>query len=1158
MAEDIVGASGGKGGGGGHTPIEASDTLESRQTARLLLAVNDGEIDGIDEIYLNRTPISNFVGATWDWRPGTVDQAIIPGFSETENPASGFAAAQITTVNSYVHSIAYDVSAVRVTLSVASLREILGNGDIVGYSVSLSIFTKNTAGSVLSHFHTTVKTGKASNPTSWDIRVPRPAGAVPGQSWEIRIVRNTADDADVKHNSQTSIVGLTEIQEASPALTYPGTALIGLTLRNAEQFGGRVPEVTFRIRGRKIYLPANYNPSTRVYDETPAWSGAFKIYREFTTNPVWHLYNILVEKIGIASPDIDIAAFYAEAKYADQLVPDGNEGMEPRFTINNQFYQRENSPTFLMYLLTLFNGNFTNNEFGQISLTSDRAGRAVTKLVTNANVIGGRFTYSSNDLENRYSLVNVTYNNPNRLGDTDTATDYEDSLITRYGLQAADLVLAGCYSEAMAVRKARWAIWTNAYDTEFISFSNMLAGMDYRVGELVKILDNKNSGFDHQGRILSSSDNGLNTTLVLDRPIALGPESYTVTFLDADGVTVNTKTLLQSNATVSAISFVGLAAPSEKTVFIIESATKKPITARVVSVKKDGDYYNVSCVKHTEAKYAYIDGSIALPPPSTDFINLANFGVSAPVNVAVSEVFGSDGVTHTSKLQIHWDWNLSGTETIRPAYQVLWRRDNQAYRTVKDIKIKELDIENPVPGQYEIIVFAINPISNMKSAGSASYVYNYRNVAAGSSLDPVLVVVVQGTNGLIFDTADLNLSIQHNPANDTKVDKLRDYICEVWTADGMTLKGTFTVPYDANKNGLFTLPLSNNFSLFGVATRQFQIKVYCRDLTGRLSSAKAVVVNNPPPGVVTFDLLSGIGIAYVDITPPADNDVIGYIIYRDTTAGFTPGPATQVYDGPDTYSSIASGNGITYYYRVAAYDSFGKDALNISGEQNSTTLSWDVDTWTFDGLTFKPNDPSTNYVSWTAGYGHKTSNGVTTTYPIAAGNAAWTSGILYIYYKAGDATISATTTLGIAVSGSSRILATYAGGTDLTVGNGNAFFSGDKILAGTVGANQLVTSTAVITGAAQIAAALITNSHLVDSTIDFAKIANTIKSTAYNPGVAGWFMDKFGNAELNSAVFRGTVDVKSGTSGARTEITNSTVRVYDASGVLRVKLGNLA
>lgn len=78
------------------------------------------------------------------------------------------------------------------------------------------------------------------------------------------------------------------------------------------------------------------------------------------------------------------------------------------------------------------------------------------------------------------------------------------------------------------------------------------------------------------------------------------------------------------------------------------------------------------------------------------------------------------------------------------------------------------------------------------------------------------------------------------------------------------------------------------------------------------------------------------------------------------------------------------------------------------------------------------------------------------------------------------------------------------------------------------------------------------------ATIGYAQIANDIQSTNYAAGTAGWKIDKYGQIELNNATFRGTINVKSASSGERMEMTNSVIRVYDSSGTLRVKIGNLA
>jgi hypothetical protein len=86
----------------------------------------------------------------------------------------------------------------------------------------------------------------------------------------------------------------------------------------------------------------------------------------------------------------------------------------------------------------------------------------------------------------------------------------------------------------------------------------------------------------------------------------------------------------------------------------------------------------------------------------------------------------------------------------------------------------------------------------------------------------------------------------------------------------------------------------------------------------------------------------------------------------------------------------------------------------------------------------------------------------------------------------------------------------------------------------------------------------IDNAVIADGSIDNAKIGNVIESDNYVAGSTGWNIDKNGNAEFNDGTFRGQLDVKSSDSGARTEITDDVIKVFDSSGTLRVKIGNLS
>ena len=82
------------------------------------------------------------------------------------------------------------------------------------------------------------------------------------------------------------------------------------------------------------------------------------------------------------------------------------------------------------------------------------------------------------------------------------------------------------------------------------------------------------------------------------------------------------------------------------------------------------------------------------------------------------------------------------------------------------------------------------------------------------------------------------------------------------------------------------------------------------------------------------------------------------------------------------------------------------------------------------------------------------------------------------------------------------------------------------------------------------------STYIASAAIDNAQIGNTIQSNNFSSGSAGWRIQKNGNAELNNATFRGTLDV-GGSSGSRMTITSTKLRVYDGN-TLRVKIGDLS
>ncbi len=1104
---ELISGSGGK-GKHPHVPVESNDTLKSKQTIKLLFAVAEGEITSIDDVLLDKVSISSYK-ASYSWKSGLSNQTVIPGFIDTESPLPTFISVQLIHATFFTYNIDSSVDAVRLTLGVDSLRQIQGNGDMTGYSVSIDIYTKATTSSSQILYITSTKNGKASNPYSWDIIVNRPTNYISGTNWSVVINRSSADDSSVKNNSITRLIAITQIYHKQ--LTYPGTALVALTLNDAGEFGGQIPQILIKGKGRKVLVPSNYNPTTRIY--TGTWDLSMSSVKQFTDNIAWVLYDVLHDStcLGIDTADIDKTSFYLLSQYADILIPDGYGNNIPRYSIGNQFYARDNVPTFIQNLLSLCNGMLTENEFGQIKVIFDQPNLSASRLVTNANVVGGLFNYSSNDLENRYSLVNITYNNYLSYNETDTATWSDDALITRYGLQTSDIVLPGCIYEAQAIRKARWAVYTNAITTKLLTFNVMFEALSFRNGSIIKVMDSDNAGVNQHGIIVSTSITLGTTTIVMDRSITLAAQTYTVTFYTTDGITLYTKTLLESNVTVSSISYVGIEVPLVGSTFIL-SATVVPQLFRVVGNSKNNDEYTISCIVYDNAKFTYIDQGITLTSGTGDFISVGSFYAPAVVNLAVDNISFNTGTLSNVQLHVHWDWDLLHAEKYKATFQATWIRDNTDLKEIKDITGNSFDINGAVPGTYDITVWAINPFSGIKST-PATLSYAYRTTAGTSTLLPPVNARVSGTVGLIYNTPALSLLFDYNTSNSLVSDSLLDYVVELWTLTGTTKVGTYVVKPDSAFGGTFNFPFLENLAIFGELTRSYIIKLYSRDLTGFVSTAYAVTVDNTVPAIQSYTIFSGLSSIYIRVTTTPEIDVTGYVVHRSLTSGFTPAVGTLVYQGPDTYITLNVPDTQTYYYRIAAYDSFGTTGLTYSSEQSNTALSLDAITWTKTGLVFAIG--TTNQLTWTSGTIVKAG---TTTYTIVAGNATWTTGTLYAYFNPAVSTtvIQTTTTLGTAVGVGCYPIATYTGGavTNIKGGTGEAFISGSQIIAGTVGASQIIagsivaslldTTNAVITGEAQIGSAVINN----------AAIKDYIQSTVYTTtgtSRTGWKLDKAGN-----------------------------------------------
>ena len=411
-----------------------------------------------------------------------------------------------------------------------------------------------------------------------------------------------------------------------------------------------------------------------------------------------------------------------------------------------------------------------------------------------------------------------------------------------------------------------------------------------------------------------------------------------------------------------------------------------------------------------------------------------------------------------------------------------------------------------------------------------------------SDLQPPTNLKVEGRTDTFFNTRDVTLTWTNPAINSVKNASISKYVLQIFNFGTTTLKATYNITPNFDLGGTFKLSYEENVAIFGTATRKFDVKVFVLDSAGYLSlTSTNATIENTAPVATTFTVSGLMGVTALKATFVTDTDIVKYQFNQYTAA--TGGTPTSIIT-TNNYVDFEATAGTTYYYTVIVHDHYGA-GIESSPRQAATSTTAEVNQWNLTGISFTANTPTANSVYWTGGSIIK--NG-TTTYTISANTAgvAYTTAKIYVYF---DPTISTTalqttTTLSTAIGANKWILASYSGGaayTGLKGGDGSAFFSGSQLIAGSVGAGQLVTGTAVIT--------------------EMAQIDNILQSSNYSTTgtYAGWRLDKTGTLYANGIDIRnanGTAIFQTGTGFNWNNVTGTNIPAPNADVTLNQLSGN--
>jgi predicted phage tail protein len=678
------------------TPTEAPDSLRSVAMAKILIAMGEGEFAGnptAQDIYLDNTPLQdpqgnmNFPNVKWEYRNGSVEQDYIQGIPSIENETA--LGIELRSGTPYVRAISNtELSAIRLRFAWPALQSVDLSGNTNGYRIEYKVELATDGGAYQQVLSEAVD-GKTTSTYERTRRIDLPTAT---SGWLMRVTRITPNQNNNKIADTMQIAGFTEVIDAK--LRYPNTALLYIEF-SSEQFRN-IPAVTVETELKKMSVPSNYNPETRSY--TGIWDGTFK--QAWTDNAAWMTYDITTsDRFGLGRRIkpwmVDKWELYRIAQYCDQLVPDGKGGQEPRFICNLNLQGKADAWSLLRDISAIYRG-MTYWAQGQLFSLSDMPRATDFDFAyTRANVIDGKFTYSSASERTRYSRALISYDNPANNYDTDVTSVTDPKLQRRYGDNPLEISAIGCTRESEAQRRGKWALLTNSKDRG-ITFK---VGLDGRIplpGYVIPVADELLAGRAIGGRISTVSGR----TITLDRDTQAKAGDRLILNLPNGKCEGRTVQAVAGRAVTVTVAYS--AVPESELVWALDADDLAVPLYRVTSVSRpEPGVFEISAIQYDPSKFAHIDTGARLEERPISVIPITVVPAPASVTLTSTSVI-SQGIA-VATMSITWP-AVAGAV----GYDVEWRKDSGNWIKLPRTGMTSVDVVGIYAGAYVARVRAVS------------------------------------------------------------------------------------------------------------------------------------------------------------------------------------------------------------------------------------------------------------------------------------------------------------------------------------------------------------------------------------------------------------------------------------------------------------------
>lgn len=1176
---DIRGAKGGS--KKPKTPIEASDNLRSTNIAKLLIAVGEGEFEGVPtdaDIYLDNTPIKdasgnvNFPNVKWEWRSGSVNQTYIPGIPSVENETS--LNIELRSDAAWVRSVTnIQLSAVRIRFAWPALQRQDDQGNVGGYRIEYAIDVATDGGAYQQVLSEAVD-GKTTTRYERSRRIDLPEATI---GWQIRVRRITPNQNSNRIADTMLIAGFTEVIDAK--LRYPNTALLYIEF-DAEQFTN-IPAVTVKCKARKWQVPSNYDPISRTY--TGTWDGSMKL--AWTNNPAWITYGICTEdRFGlgkrIKSFMVDKWELYRIAQYCDQLVPDGLGGTEPRFLCDMNLQGKADAWTLLRDISGIYRG-MTYWAQGQLIMQADMPrAQDFDYVFTRANVIDGKFSYGSASAKTRYTRALVSYDNPANNYDTDVIPFSDLPLQRRYGDRPTELSAIGCTRASEAQRRGKWAILSNNLDRT-VTFKTGMEGVIPLPGHIIPVADSLLAGREIGGRISAAA--GRVVTLDRDTQAKAGDRLI----INLPGGRAEGRTVQSVAGRAVTVTVAYSEAPRAQLQWALDADDLAIPLYRVLRTKRttEGDF-EISALQYEPSKFAHIDTGARLEDRPISAIPITV--VPAPASVTAASTSSVVQGLAVATMTISWP-AVEGAV----AYDVEWRKDSGNWIKVQRTGSTNVDVVGIYAGAYVARVRAVSAfdISSIWRNSALTELSGKEGLPPAVSFltaTPLLfgIGLKWGFPAGAEDTQ--RTEIWYGPANELEAaTKLADlaYPQSDYSMQSLLAGASFFFwarlvdrignigPWYPVGGGVLGQASSEAGPILDLIAGQIGETELSEELRGevekipglqaQIDALEGLAAYNPDETYVEGDLVvfgkriyQAIGPVPVDTPPPN----LAYWLDVGQTIETVDGLAQQVAINTVNITELEATATSFEALRASWRDDDGEGDLAdaIKGWTSTAAIASE------SGVRASENEAIARRVTtFDAQIGENAANLTTLEQVVATNESATATKIDQLNAAVGNNTAAIQQTATAYADTSGKLSTMWSVKMQLNA-NGQYVAAGIGLgienVGGTLQSQFLVSAdrfaivNTIAGGAISVPFAVqggqvfMNSAFIQDGSITMLKIGQALQSDNYVAGVQGWRLDKAGNLEFNGPA----------PGGGRLTMTNRAIKVYDENGIKRVQLGDLS